>query len=445
MESRVNLKALKINGQDPRLSKTFLLLSSELSHLNGALPGKIDWGLLEKKCYLLFREYGFDLQSGVWFCLINLRLNSWKGLALALDLLSTAFINNGLRCWPPVSAVQQRQHLIDWFCANVATHIYTLEYGPENNSDMWQVERNIAVLCEQAKNLQSRSHESLNNLRYFMQVRCRSVPYPKNRIEKVAEIEPFSTVEQKNTPMKVKADLVGASECQWPEIKLLPAPESRPILWLLSGLGVGVILSLIAFGIFFYSQQPDVSEKLTAPLAQLQHTDNQLNTVWKATSAKEINGQKKTILAHAMPVIQWLSQQSADSSLRQGNTLSRRLRAFFPDNPVSDYWDRSIQEKLGDIPALDGYINANKHLNQLEAHLLNAEKEPNKYMTLSELKTAVYQIRQDLQQNGVPAETLLAEIQQERLNGEKVDPSLLKQTSQRIDSLSAIQSVLNEQ
>ena len=100
MKNRVNLRALKINGHDPRLSKSFLLLSSELSPLSGTIPARLDWNALEEKCFQLFHEYGYDLQSGMWFCLINLRLKSWKGLALALDLLSTAFAHNSQRCWP---------------------------------------------------------------------------------------------------------------------------------------------------------------------------------------------------------------------------------------------------------------------------------------------------------------------------------------------------------
>ncbi|MCX2944651.1 type VI secretion system ImpA family N-terminal domain-containing protein, partial [Rahnella perminowiae] len=241
MKNRVNLRALKINGHDPRLSKSFLLLSSELSHLSGNLPAKLDWHLLEERCFQLFHEYGYDLQSGMWFCLISLRLKSWKGLALALELLSTAFTHNSQRCWPPVTAVQQRQQLIDWFNANVATHIYTLEYGPENSGEMRQVERSIGVLCSQSKNLQSRSHDSLNNLHYFLQVRCRSVPYPVP--PKVAKILP---VAEENTPQPVNekkatqavADMISAAEP--PEIQLAPEPRPRPLWWASGGMAAGI-------------------------------------------------------------------------------------------------------------------------------------------------------------------------------------------------------------
>ncbi|MBU9824245.1 VasL domain-containing protein [Rahnella perminowiae] len=438
MKNRVNLRALKINGHDPRLSKSFLLLSSELSHLSGNLPAKLDWHLLEERCFQLFHEYGYDLQSGMWFCLISLRLKSWKGLALALELLSTAFTHNSQRCWPPVTAVQQRQQLIDWFNANVATHIYTLEYGPENSGEMRQVERSIGVLCSQSKNLQSRSHDSLNNLHYFLQVRCRSVPYPVP--PKLAKILP---VAEENTPQPVNekkatqavADMISAAEP--PEIQLAPEPRPRPLLWASGGMAAGIAVCVVAVALWSSSQTLSLSEKLSLPLMALQHSERQLNDAWENAPASDLNAQKEAVLAHAAPVLSWISEQPADMLLRQGEILSDHLEKVYPDNEYSAQWRRTLQEKAGDIPALDGYVLAHKHLDELEARLLNAEKKHSQYMTVSELKTAVYQIRQDLQRNGTSAETLLWTIGQDKENHREVNPALLKQFTQRVDALNA--------
>lgn len=433
MKDRVNLNSLKINGHDPRMSKSFLLLSSELSPLNGSLPANVDWKLLEDKCYRLFYEYGYDLQSGVWFCLINLRLKSWKGLAMALDLLSTAFTHNGQRCWPPASAVQKRQYLIDWFCANVATHIYTLAHGPEDSGDMRQVEKGIAVLCEQAKGLQSRSHDSLINLLYFLQVRCRSAPYPQARAAKVTAAR-TPAAESKLPRQAAKPETQNTSE---PEVSLRSEPKPRPYLWALSGLSAGVALCVTAFGLWFYVHSASLSEKLTAPLARLQQSEKELDAAWHNAAKQKIAANKASILQRAAPVLEGLGQQLTDSPLRQGNLLAQRLEQHFPGNPVSGQWQRSLKEKSGGIPALDGIINANKHLDQLEARLLNAEKRQSQYMTVSELKTAVYQIRQDLQSNGVAAETLLWEMRRQREAGGDIDPVLLKQAAMRVESLNA--------
>lgn len=102
------------------------------------------------------------------------------------------------------------------------------------------------------------------------------------------------------------------------------------------------------------------------------------------------------------------------------------------------------RKKTGDIPALDGIVLANKHLDELDARLLNAEKKHSQYMTVSELKTAVYEIRQDLQRNGTSAETLLWMIQQDRKNNREVNPVLLKKITQRIDALNAYSSIVSD-
>lgn len=442
MKNRVNLRALKINGHDPRLSKSFLLLSSELSPLTGTIPARLDWNTLEEKCFQLFHEYGYDLQSGMWFCLINLRLKSWKGLALALDLLSTAFAHNSQRCWPPVAAVQQRQQLMDWFNANVATHIYTLEYGPENSGEMRLVEKSIGVLCGQSKNLHSRSHDSLNNLHYFLQVRCRSVPYPLQpkpvkALQPVPEPAPEIISEKKAPVTEMLPDADPTAIC------LESAPCRRPLLWALGGMAAGIAICAVAAGIWFSVQSQSFGEKLSAPLLALQHSEGQLDEVWRMAQEPELRAQKTAVLTHAAPLLGWLSVQPSDVLLRQGKILSDHLEKAYPGNEYSAQWQRTMDEKAGDIPALDGFVLANKHLDELEARLLNAEKKHSQYMTVSELKTAVYQIRQDLQRNGTSAETLLWTIQQDRENNRQVNPALIKQISQRIDALNAASITLH--
>ncbi|MGB7801753.1 VasL domain-containing protein [Buttiauxella sp.] len=438
MKNRVNLRALKINGHDPRLSKSFLLLSSELSPLSGSIPARLDWNALEERCFQLFHEYGYDLQSGMWFCLINLRLKSWKGLALALDLLSTAFTHNSQRCWPPVAAVAHRQQLIDWFNANVATHIYTLEYGPENSTEMRQVERSIGVLCSQSKNLQSRSHDSLNNLHYFLQVRCRSVPYPaQTKVVKAAPVTAENTLplasEKKSTaPVN---DIL--PEAEPADIRLAPASRPRPLLWAAGGMAAGIAFCAVAAALWLSSHSLSFSERLSAPLLALQHSELQLDEAWNKAPAPDLNVHKEAVLAQVAPVLDWLSQQPSDVLLRQGGKLSDHLEKAYPDNEFSARWRRSLQEKAGDIPALDGFVLANKHLDELETRLLNAEKKHSQYMTVSELKTAVYQIRQDLQRNGIPAETLLWQLSQQNKNTDKINSALLKQVSQRIEALNS--------
>ena len=447
MKAMVNLKALKINGHDPRLSKAFLLLSNALSSLNGTLPTTTNWHSLEDKCFQLFRDYGYDLQNGVWFCLISMRLNGWAGLAQSLELLSSAFIHNNLRCWPPAAAAQQRQQLIDWFCANVATQIYTLRYGSQNNGEIRQVERCIGLLCEYAKGQSSRSHDSLKNLHYFLQVRCRSVPYPAQKVG--ARIPPLPVtksvaVKDKLTEVKAKSEPEVATLPENTLSQFLPVSELHPWLWALGGLAAGIVLCLAAAVSWHFLQQPALSETLTAPIAQLQHGEQELERAWRNASASDIQQQMQAILQQGAPVLNWLSNQPTDAFLRQGERLSRVLEASFPNNDISARWQRSLQEKAGIIPALDGYITVAKHLDELETRLLNAERNKSKYMTVSELKTMVYQLRQDLRSTGVPAETLLWEIQQQQARGETVNPALLKQTEQRIDALSVTYLMLNK-
>ena len=426
MKANVNLKALKINGHDPRLNKAFLLLSSELSDSNGALSIAKDWKMLESKCFQLYQEQGYDLQSGVWFCLISMRLNGWAGLAQSLELFTTALVYHNQRCWPLASAQPHRQQLIDWLCINVGNRIYTLEYYPQNNADMRKVERGIGFVRDYAKSLSSRSHDALNNLHYFLQIRCRSLYYVQPLTEPSARNERPAVVKDNLQP----ETLPDIGLPQWTY-----AP--RPWLWALSGLVTGMIICTAAFIGWHFKQQPMLSETLTAPIAQFQHSDQLLENVWRNASEQDIQQHRESILKRASSVLSWLNEQPNNVFIRQGEALSHLLDINFPDNRVSVNWRRGMQEKADSIPAMDGFINAVKRLDKLEMHLLNSERSKSNYITVSELKTIVYELRKDLQSTGIPAETLLWEINQQRDKDERISPSLLKQAERRINALSA--------
>ncbi|MDD9069637.1 hypothetical protein LAY91_26010, partial [Escherichia coli] len=62
---------LAINTTSPRNNKEFLWVSYSINNLNSVKYGKSYWMTLEKRCLSLFSDSGYDLQTGVWFCLIS--------------------------------------------------------------------------------------------------------------------------------------------------------------------------------------------------------------------------------------------------------------------------------------------------------------------------------------------------------------------------------------
>jgi len=79
----------------------------------------------------------------------------------------------------------------------------------------------------------------------------------------------------------------------------------------------------------------------------------------------------------------------------------------------------------------------NKQLNELEQRLLDAEQKRKSYMTISELKTAIYQMRQTLQQGGEPVLAQLDDVQKKLDNKQPVSNAEISAISQRLEALNS--------
>ncbi|MCB5309644.1 VasL domain-containing protein [Yersinia massiliensis] len=431
MKSTINLAALKINYHDPRYSKSFLLLSSELNRLNSSNTVNLDWAALENRCHQIFQQDGYDLQSGVWFCLINTKQHGWQGLAQAVDLLAEAFGPTGVRCWPAASAEHQRRGILEWFNAYVGSLIYILPQGIEYIPLMQRVEVAMALLCQQANLLQSRIQDPLNNLRYFLQVRSRTMNHMPMATSRLPEA-------QSETP-QAKAAVATLTNEALRQGASLKTPAG---LWwhympsALTGLLLGVVLTLAVVGGYLY-RSPSLTNQLIAPIGALRQYASFTTEGWPTATAAQWNKEQLSIISNAEQQLNWLSALPPQFPWEQGEQISRQLNKVYPDNPASQLWQRRMQEKTGDALPLGRWLKLNADIDHLEQRLLNSEKNRNQFMTVSELKTAVYQLRRDLYSGGLPAEALLGKLEQHATAGEAISPALVKQIEQSLSALIA--------
>lgn len=120
------IATLKINCHDPRGHHTFLQLSNDIQNWRMHIPDLSWWQFREKQCSSLFQQYGYDLQNGVWHCLIACRCNGWKGIANASMLLANGFAKKQTACWPPLSATGLRCQILENYCSELMPLIYAL-------------------------------------------------------------------------------------------------------------------------------------------------------------------------------------------------------------------------------------------------------------------------------------------------------------------------------
>ncbi|TPG64293.1 VasL domain-containing protein [Ewingella americana] len=349
---------VKINCHDPRHHNEFLLLSNSVNNWKGHVHDRSWWLTQENQCLEIFQRHGYDLQSGVWFCLISCQRHGWAGMANATLLLAEGFSKKQRQCWPPIAATNLRQQIIEWYCTHAATCIYGLPLTSIEVKTLEQLEGAVSLMLQQALSLQSRSQAALRNLLDYLQS-CRQ------SLQKRALVAKLEIQESPRPPVTPAPILV-------PE--QTPLPVQRPWKALLTGGAIGIALTL---GIVSASN--------------------------------------------------WLEQPSAAISLYK----------LWPGNPVSARWQKHLAEQIASLPNTNSWALVNKQLNDLEQRLLDAEQKRKPYMTISELKTAIYQMRQTLQQGGEPALAQLDALQSKLDSQQPVSNAEINAVSQHLEALNS--------
>lgn len=114
-----------------------------------------------------------------------------------------------------------------------------------------------------------------------------------------------------------------------------------------------------------------------------------------------------------------------------------RLNLLWPDNPYSLYWEKKLAEKISILPTTNSWMLINKQLDSLEQRLLDAEQKRKPYITISELKTSIYQMRATLRDGGEPVLAQLDDLQQKINNHQAISDTEINGITQHLDALSS--------
>ncbi|EPP5518689.1 type VI secretion system ImpA family N-terminal domain-containing protein, partial [Escherichia coli] len=145
---------LSINTTNPKNNKEFLWLSYSMNNLSSVKYERPYWMTLEKRCLSLFMENGYDLQTGVWFCLISTHLYGWEGLAISSWKFADSFVKQK-KCWPPVTDAHIRTKILLWYIKNIVPMIQSLPNDEQTYSSLTLLEDSLILLAELEYNLLS--------------------------------------------------------------------------------------------------------------------------------------------------------------------------------------------------------------------------------------------------------------------------------------------------
>lgn len=305
-------QTLKINCHDPRGHQAFLQFSNDMHHWQTYANNSGWWLEREKQCLGLFQQYGYDLQSGVWYCLIACQRNGWKGIANASLLLANGFAKQQPPCWPPIAAMDLRRQILEGYCIHLQPLIFALPMPVDNTLILQQLFNAMTLLQGHAAALQSTKLAAFQQMSAWLSTHIKAIE------------------QQALSPAHTSRPSTDASALLFS----LPLPPART-RWRVKGLWgmAGALMALSIVGII---------QGIHDPVAL-----NFSNRIW-------------------------------------------------PGNPLFAHWKQNLLEESNMFPANKTYERLNQQLNTLEQRLLDAEQKRKPYLTISELKTNVYQMQQTL-------------------------------------------------
>ncbi|OAT23900.1 hypothetical protein M977_00190 [Buttiauxella gaviniae ATCC 51604] len=397
-QKSTTLSEVKFNPGVPKHSKAFLLLSSELSKLSRTPNAALNWNELDKLCQRIFLRHGYDLHTGAWFCLIQLRIAGWAGAAKSMELLASA-LSFGERHGSEVADLGLRRYALEWFTAHVITPMYTQAQSMDDAQSLSRAESALEIIGRQAQKLQVRGADTLNNLCYFLQVRART---SQNIVLNVDPAQQIQLVCKAPTVVVAADPVAEPSPVEEPTPVLVHDIPDRRWHWLAAGaLAATLLITLPAGGLWLF-QRLAAEPAALAPFTALERVEKLFNS-------PELSHQKLTAqqLDELDNKLQELVQQPSTWLLQQGNQLAKRLGEVAPGNSATANWKKSLAQNTASLERAEGWFEIERRLNNLEQRLLESEKKQRSHITISELKTDVYEMKQAMRNMETPISVLL--------------------------------------
>lgn len=423
-------------GGDPRAFTEFGQLRDEISKLTHPARPDVDWQKVEQLSLTLFRHNGVELQTLAWYTVSRMRNAGLLGLAEGAELLEALLTHHWSAIWP--QQTHARVEILTWLSARLQQELRTLTLSYADLSVVYRVEQRLKHACEVLQRLELKVLSKLEVVVTWMHNAAL-------RLEK-SEADSGSAV--------VTIPASGATinvETSLPQLVFVvnepvsPAQSSATVfatqtehgarrMWL--GFAIGVMVTaFVTTGAFLgITHMRADGYELVKPLPQMLSPE-QLSTLRQSSDLKE---QKQDIIAATQGQLDVLHDLSPLWSREYAASLAQQLVTLWPEESQTTTFVSGLQKALTTeaLPesALQNWHDAQQGLEALTARLNTLDERKGKYLTGSELKSAIFTIRRQLDQTP-PTEELLRQIDEELSLQGRVSPALYQQLDMRLNQL----------
>ena len=356
-------------GGDPRTLADFMALRAEMNKLSHPARPDINWPYAEQLARGLLEHHGADLQTVAWYTLARARLGGVAGINEGLTLMESLLVRQGKNLWP--QALPARTEIFRTLSKRLRQVIRTLNLTPEDVESLEQAERSLQSFDAVLQRLEIAPENQLSDLRALLH----------STATRFESLDP--------APALPTAPPVAASTPA-------AAPRWKPFI---AGMVTMLAVTGIAVGGWLALRQSDLP-----PISVTQNA-GPIPGLPATTPPGPVD------LPQTQRQLGELARLAPDWAVSYGDQLVHQALIRWPDQaqPLAQQWRQQLS--AGALPAenLTGWSEGMQQLQRLADQLNALDEQKGKYLTVSELKTAVFAITQSFNR-AVPLEEQLRQL-----------------------------------
>lgn len=423
-------------GGDPRAFTEFGQLRDEISKLTHPARPDVDWHQVEQLSLTLFRHNGVELQTLAWYTVGRTRNTGLMGLAEGAELMEALLTHHWSAIWPQQTHV--RVEILAWLSARLQQELRTLTLSYADLSMVYRVEQSLKHVCEVLQRLELKALSKLEAVVTWMHNAALRLEKAEADSGAGAVMIPASgatiNVETSLPQLVFVVNEPVSPEQSSATVFATQTGHGTRRMWL--GFAIGaMVTACVTTGAFLgiMHMRADGYE-LVKPLPQMLSPE-QLSTLRQSSDLKE---QKQEIIAATQGQLDVLHDLSPLWSREYAASLAQQLSTLWPEESLTTEFSSGLQKQLitEALPesALQNWHHAQQGLEALTTQLNALDERKGKYLTGSELKSAIFTIRRQLDQTP-PTEELLRQIDEELSQQGSVSPALYQQLDMRLNQL----------
>lgn len=404
-------KQLK-QGADPRGFADYVALKAELDKLYHPARPEVDWLYAEQLCISLFKQNGVELCSAAWFCFIRTRINGLPGMNEGLALVHALVTGQWTAFWP--SQLHARLELLSELSQRLLQSLRGMQWSSSDLPDLYKSGRLLGELCSRLEMLEIKHHSELERLESFVnnavkQLEREEGGAARDMVVSREQVFEGGMTEKKDAKSPLVYVITAGQEKNTAKCKVVK--KSKGFKLFLSGVAAGAgLVAVISWCLNAY-YETTVENIMAESFMSLPSvlSDSQQAKL----GAIQLQHNKEWILGNTKRQIEMLGQHEPTWQYDFEQQLLQQLISLLPESQeavtMQDNWYHKLELGALSMVELSAWSNGMDELAKLSAKLDALDEKRGQYMTISQLKSEVFNIRQAFQ-GGVPLEERLRQV-----------------------------------